>query len=281
MNMIACRARTTAMMRRRSNLFQIHPLFNQLITEETLWDKDRPYVFWASLHLPIPKDPANPIVAIYDVLEEFIVQLAEEDPHFVVFPYRLSNYKLIKDLPPQIETLDDLPDDINEWLDYFPQAKPWVSGDDTYTTLLIEISIPFPKLIKNLSTWMQDKRFSQWKAYLQLEQPISLGWLLFSTQTMDMELLKEAISNQIKNIPVGLCWKTISHGSQGAIPKEQQVKALHVLVDKLDVNMAKLAPHHSFIHQQASCQPQISSPCPDEIGTGNGCCAQHKRSTEC
>jgi len=31
----------------------------------------------------------------------------------------------------------------------------------------------------------------------------------------------------------------ISHGSQGAIPKEQQVKALHVLVNELDVPMAK------------------------------------------
>jgi len=31
----------------------------------------------------------------------------------------------------------------------------------------------------------------------------------------------------------------ISHRLQGVIPKEQQVKALHVLVDKLDVNMAK------------------------------------------
>jgi len=31
----------------------------------------------------------------------------------------------------------------------------------------------------------------------------------------------------------------ISHGSQGAIPKEQQVKALHVLLDELDILMAK------------------------------------------
>jgi len=56
---------------------------------------------------------------------------------------------------------------------------------------------------------------------------------------MDVELLKDVISDLIENIPVGLCWKMISHGSQGAIPKEQQVKALHVLVNKLDANMAK------------------------------------------
>jgi len=43
----------------------------------------------------------------------------------------------------------------------------------------------------------------------------------------------------IDHVPVGLHWKTISHGTQGSIPKDQQVKALHVLVDELDVNMAK------------------------------------------
>jgi len=87
---------------------------------------------------------------------------------------------------------------------------------------------------------MRNKRFGLWKAYLQSEKPTSLGWLLFSMQTMDINLLKDVISNHLENIPVGLRWKMISQGSQGAIPKDQQVKALHVLVDELDVPMAKL-----------------------------------------
>jgi len=102
--------------------------------------------------------------------------------------------------------------------------------------LLIGLSIPFPKLMKNLSGWMCNKHFGLWKACLQSEQLTSLGWLLFSIQMMDVELLKEAISDQMENIPVGLHWKMISQGSQGAIPKNLQVL---VLVDKLDVPMAK------------------------------------------
>jgi len=51
--------------------------------------------------------------------------------------------------------------------------------------------------------------------------------------------LQEAISEAIDGIPVSLWWKTISQGSQGTIPKDQQVKALHVLVDELDVAIAK------------------------------------------
>jgi len=75
------------------NHFQIPPLFNWPITEETLWDDNCAYVFWASLCLPISKDPINPMAAVYDALEEFVAQMAEEDPNFVVFPHNLSEYE--------------------------------------------------------------------------------------------------------------------------------------------------------------------------------------------
>jgi len=167
--------------------FVIPPSFNRPINEETLRDDEHPYVFWASLRLPIPLNPANPMVAVYDALEEFIVTFAEEDPNFVVYPYKLSAYESIEDLPPPIETPEDIPDDIDEWLKYFPGAKPRKTGGDTYTALLVGMSKLLPKVVKNLSVWMRNKQFGLWHAYLQSEQPISLGWLLFSMQTMVVE----------------------------------------------------------------------------------------------
>jgi len=85
---------------------------------------------------------------------------------------------------------------------------------------------------------------------------------------MNVERLKEAISDEIGNIPGGLHWKTISHRSQGSIPKDQQVKALHVLVDELDVNLAKpllttlysskLSQDHKFpLHIQMHLVPEM------------------------
>jgi len=70
--------------------FQIPPSFSRPITKETLCDVDHPYVFWASLRLPIPKDPVNPMAAVFNALEEFVSQLADEDPNFVVFPTILA-----------------------------------------------------------------------------------------------------------------------------------------------------------------------------------------------
>jgi len=179
------------------------------------------------------------MAAVYNALEEFVTQLTNKDPNFVVYPYKLSAYESLKALPLPIETPEDIPDNIEDWLEYFPGAKPRTTGGDTYTALLVGMSKPLPKVVKNLSTWLCNKKFGLWQAYLQSEQPTSLGWLLFSTQTMNIDRLKDAISDEIGNIPVGLWWKMISLGSQGSIPKDQQVKALHILVDELDVNLAK------------------------------------------
>ncbi len=98
---------------------------------------------------------------------------------------------------------------------------------------------PFPKIIKDTATWFWKTKFGLWKSSLQSEQPTSLGWLLFSTNTMDIKVLRGEISLWMASIPVGLRWKMISMGAQGSVPKEQQVKALHLYIDVLDVNLAK------------------------------------------
>jgi len=80
-------------------------------------------------HTTHSKDPVNLMAAVYDALEEFIIQLAEEDPHFVIFPHNLSEYNSMDDLLPLIETPEDLSADINNWLTYFPHQnhKSWAA----------------------------------------------------------------------------------------------------------------------------------------------------------
>jgi len=61
-----------------------------------------------------------------------------------------------------------------------------------------------------------------------MEAPVSIGWLLFSTNNTNTGILKKEISKVINGILVGLRWKMISLGTQGKIPKENKVRALHV-----------------------------------------------------
>jgi len=108
-----------------------------------------------------------------------------------------------------------------------------------YTAILIGLSMLFVTFIKKLSPWCKEKKFGLWEASLQLEKQVPIGWLLFSTNTMVPLPLKEQITEQIQDIPVGLHWKMISMGTQGQVKEEDQVQALHLFVDELDAQMAK------------------------------------------
>jgi len=79
----------------------------------------------------------------------------------------------------------------------------------------------------------------QFPSTLQLEKPVSLGLLLFSTNTMDTEALQQSITKSIQDVLVGLWWKMVSLGVQGQVKPEDQVRALHIYVDEMDAVMAK------------------------------------------
>ena len=163
------------------------PSYYRTLMEETLRDDDRPYVFWASIRIPIPEKPDDPITTMFDHLQNFMVHMLEADAHFTVFPYNLSNYETLDDMPEPLEDPDHIPGEVEEWLEYFPGARPRASGGNTYTSVLLGFREPFPNVIKATATWLRKTKFGLWKSSLQSEKPVSLGWLLFLTSTMDMK----------------------------------------------------------------------------------------------
>jgi len=107
-------------------------------------------------------------------------------------------------------------------LKYFPQAKLHARGSDLHTLALVSFGKLFPKVMKSLAPWFQKTKYRIWQLVLQLEKPTLLGWLLFSTPLMDIEILKAVILDKVKGIPIGLCWKMILIRTQGTIPKEKK-----------------------------------------------------------
>jgi len=184
-------------------------------------------------------NPKNAVDVVFNGLADFINAAMEEDKQFAVFPYSLSEYNVADELPLVINNVEMLPEEVEDWLQYFPDAKPCRQGGDIYITILIGLSMPFPKFIKKLSPWCHEKKYGLWPSSLQSEKPVSLGWLLFLTNIMDTELLKVAVSAAIYNVLVGLGWKMIHLGMQGKVKPEDQIKALHVYMDEADLTMAK------------------------------------------
>jgi len=117
-----------------------------------------------------------------------------------------------------------VPDDIDEWRQYFPDAKPWVRGGNLYTLVLVGFGKPFAKVMKSMAPWFRKHKFGIWQSALQLEKLMLVSWLLFLTPLMDINVLKEAITSAIDGVPVGLHWKMILLGTQGSVPENKKIK---------------------------------------------------------
>jgi len=128
-------------------------------------------------------------------------------------------YGSLESLPQVIDDPELIPTDVDNWLVYFPQAKPRFQGGNVYTSALISTSLPLSKIMKAQSDWFKETRFELWEVNILTESPISVGWLLFSTNNINMDVLKCKISRFIEDITVGLHWKMITLGTQGKIPK--------------------------------------------------------------
>jgi len=79
-------------------LLCIPPLFNQMLHEEVLQEEECPYVLWATLKLHICPNLGSLSNAVFDGLFDFLEAVTEEDKHFVVFSYNLSEYTSIEEL---------------------------------------------------------------------------------------------------------------------------------------------------------------------------------------
>jgi len=82
----------------------------------------------------------------------------------------------------------------------------------------------------------------------------------------------------IDDILASLQWKMISLGTQGAIPKENQVRALHMYVDKMDANMAK--PLLLQVYMSNAGQLLLPTSHQNASGSRNQHCSKHAGSNE-
>jgi len=93
-------------------------------------------------------------------LETFVKNMLKVDAHFSVFPHNLSKYERIKDMPEPIKDPDQLPDKVEEWLEYFPGVCPCARGGYTYMSVLVGFHKLLPKVIKEMASWFKKTKFS-------------------------------------------------------------------------------------------------------------------------
>jgi len=100
------------------------PSFHHTLTKEQLCDDDHPYVFWATIQILIPENPADLVATMFEYLKTFVNNMLEADAHFSVFLHNLSNDKALEALPEPLEDPDHILGEVEEWLEYFPGTQP-------------------------------------------------------------------------------------------------------------------------------------------------------------
>jgi hypothetical protein len=94
-------------------------------------------------------------------------------------------------------------------------------------------------IMEGIGWWLRDHNHGLWARALQAQETVVVGWLLNSTREMDLVSLQAAMLATDPRLEVGLRWRLITLGQAGAIPVQQQVRAIHVEIDKLKVSEIK------------------------------------------
>jgi len=98
------------------------PSFHCTVTKEQLCNDNCPYVFWANIRIHIAEKPVDPVTTMFEHLKSFLNNMLKIDAHFLVFAHNLSKFESINDLLEALDDLDLLPNDVDEWLQYFQGA---------------------------------------------------------------------------------------------------------------------------------------------------------------
>jgi hypothetical protein len=187
---------------------------------------------WKTTVMPVEKSSA--VAALRDAMVAMFEQIKAIDKSVVIYPWSKANENL-----PSINTSSEIPEHLSDIKNYFSRVFAKTEGGVCYTSVYIGHNKKFKVIIDDIAHWLKENRFGWFPRELQAENTLKLGWLLFSTRTMDAALLKDAIYKK-NGVHVGLRWRMISTGKSGKLPLDQQIRALHLEVDAEDRDGADL-----------------------------------------
>jgi hypothetical protein len=162
-----------------------------------------------------------------------------------------------------------IPETMGAFKTFFHQAQPRVAGGFVFMRVWIGHNKDTETLKDNLQWWMNNQQFGLYPRPVQAKNISVIGWLLYSTRDINCASLQLALKRCFKRrFEVGCRYRMISLGRRGAIPKDEQVKAIHIECDstvqfKLKAALSKiyaLAKNEEYPNGIRMCLvPEINS----------------------
>ena len=172
------------------------------------------------------KDPDKQLSIL---LQKWFIKMKEVDAKFFILPWKVAER-----MKPAIRDVKKIPNMMSKIKTYFSRAQVRSNGGKVYTDVYVQHSIPIED-IKGDSEWfLRENKMGMYNKELQVESTEQKGWLLYSTRTLDHELLAESIEAEI-GVKVALRWKFINtekYESDG--DERKKWMATHIEVDATD-----------------------------------------------
>jgi hypothetical protein len=111
---------------------------------------------------------------------------------------------------------------------YVPRLK--FQQGDIWGDIRISHNVSWDNMRYGIGTWLQESGTGLWRKRLQYKHTQTLGYLLYSTRSINTDLLSEVLKND-HNLEVTFRYQVITTG-QGPIPEEQKVRALYVITSQ-------------------------------------------------
>ena len=191
----------------------------------------------ATLKLSIPASD-NPLVKSTNILKDFLTQIQDSDDSICIIPWLDEDAKTT-DI---IETSSDIPTKLNELSIYHPRFYPGRPQQEhiLYAKVHFGHEDKFESISTDIKYWLMSGNHGFYHNMLQAEATETIGWLLYSTKSIDAGALAEDLYDKFE-VQVGLRWMTIDTGTKGKIPFDKKVFALHVEAIKKEKNTVKKA----------------------------------------
>jgi hypothetical protein len=173
--------------------------------------------------LPVTNATEN-FEALTDAIKDFWSTLKEQDSTLVVYPWEEGSKM------PTLSVIDRLPKKMSDLQAYFNRAYATNDGGVRYMSVYLGHNDEYKVLHLNVKHILDGNRLGWYKKSLQVEKAVCIGWILYSTRDIDLDMLTENIF-KMSGARVGLRWRAISLGRKLKLKPEQLVWAVHVEVD--------------------------------------------------
>ena len=166
-------------------------------------------------------------------LQKWFSKMKDIDNKFTVISWKTSEGPI-----DPIKLTKNIPKTMSKLRIYFARVQSRSSGGKIYADVFVQHSIPMDDLKADSEWFLKENQMAIYKKKLQVEATAQKGWLLYSTQSMDKDVLEEAIEAKI-GTKVALRWKFVNSSKYTDNEEEKKKwKALHIEVDARDEKKA-------------------------------------------